>query len=203
MPAQPEIQGSKETEKRPRFDTIIVFGQGPVKEIKPKNKLTEEERGAWEKFKKNPRGTEDLDFYAVESKNPKDLEKYQHLGRFALKRLGRFNALAAGYALVRGQTRELILSGGHTQNKQTREAREPKLIEFYKENGQEKKIEDYANLSQAQKNLMLDDFAAKVVNWPSEAELMKDVIVRRYAEEYKKKFGRDISEVIKLEDRAT
>lgn len=203
-PVRSEIIASKETERKPRFDTIIVFGQGPVKEIKTFKELIPAERALWDEFKKNPREDNDTDFYAIDKDlSDEEREKLQHLGRFALKRLGRFNALAAGYALVTGQTKELILSGGHTQTVDARDRMEKKLIKSYERNGQKDKIEEYASLSQTQKNKILDDFASEVIHWPSEAELMKDIIVRRYGREYREKHGRDIGEVVKLEDRAT
>lgn len=42
-------------------------------------------------------------------------DNWQHQGRFALKRMGRLNALAAGAALVAGLTDEVIFSGGQTK----------------------------------------------------------------------------------------
>lgn len=188
-PVQPEIIGSKETEKKPQFDTIIVFGQGPVKEIKTFKELTPDEKSQWEKFVKDPRTDFDPDFYAIDKDlTDEERERLQHLGRFALKRLGRLNALAAGYALVTGQTKELILSGGHTQSEASRLRMEKNLIKSYEKKDQKDKIEEYANLSQAQKNTVLDDFAAKEFNRPSEGELIWDIIDRRYYEDFKRKY---------------
>lgn len=183
-PRTPEVSPT------PKFDKIIVFGQGPVKEIKLLSELSDEERAQWNKFIQDPREDYDPDFYAIEGEDlsEEERQKFQHLGRFALKRLGRLNALAAGYALVTGQTKELILSGGHTQSAVSRDQMEKRLMKSFEEKGQKEKIEEYANFSQAQKNKILDDYAAKEANWPSEAELMKDVIWRRFSPEFRRKF---------------
>lgn len=200
-PIEPSI--TPEAEPQPRFDTIMVFGQGPVKEIKLLGKLSPQEREQWDKFVQDIRDKkyteEDLNFYAIDGEDlsPEELQEFQHMGRFALKRLGRLNALAAGYALVTGQTRELILSGGHTQSDAVRSIMEEKYIRSLKEKGEEEEIEKYSNSSDTQKKRVLDDYAAKDGNWPSEAELMKDVIWRRFSPEFRVKYLREHPEVKK------
>ncbi|MEX2007872.1 MAG: YdcF family protein [Candidatus Levyibacteriota bacterium] len=149
----------------PNFDTLIVFGQGPVKPILFTDELTAEQKNTQEDFKKDPLHKNEPDFRAIELKEGQDREmersNLQKLGRMALKRWGRQNALAAGAALYSGATSEVILSGGKTKP-------------------------DWA------KNSM-----------PSEAELMKDIIVRTFGSAYSKKYGKDISASIKLEDSST
>ncbi len=97
--------------------------------------------------------------------------KWQRLGRFALNRWGRENALAAGLALYLGITDRIILSGGRTK---------PGWAE--KQLGEE---------------------VVKDENWPSEAELMRDIIRRRFGEIYRERYGKPIDEAIQIEDEST
>ncbi len=195
-----ESPRSLEVEKPKRFDTIIVFGQGPVKEIKLATELTPQEKSQWDEFTRNPRGELDPDFYAIdrESLTEEQRAKLQRLARFTLKRLGRLNALAAGYALATGQTKEVILSGGHTINK---DLREKKKDQFFQE--QVTDNPEFVTLSEAEQDRKFEAYLAD--NWPSEAELMKDIIVRRFSDEYRRKYGKkaDIAKAIRLEDEAT
>ncbi|MBI2195444.1 MAG: YdcF family protein [Candidatus Levybacteria bacterium] len=160
-----EIRPEAKEINSPKLDKLIVFGQGPVKPLLFSDELTPQQQAVWEDFKKDPLHKNEPDFRAVELKGGQDKEverpKLQKLGRMALKRWGRQNALAAGAALYSGLTSEVILSGGKTRP-------------------------EWA------KNPM-----------PSEAELMKDIIVRIYGHPYLKKYGRDISASIKLEDSST
>ena len=176
----------------PQIDTLIVFGQGPVKPVLLETELTEEQRKKWEEFKEDPLHKEEPDFRVIEDKaHLKEIEKiqenkeltqeekeklikeirnkWQHSGRLALNRWGRQNAMAAGLALFSGATKELILSGGKTMPSWAKEKLPEEIIE----------------------------------NWPSEAELMKDLIVRRYGKLYQEKYGRPIEEAIKIEDKST
>ena len=43
----------------------------------------------------------------------------------------------------------------------------------------------------------------RIENWPAEAELMKDIIVRRFGDDYQKKYGKSIETVIDLEINST
>lgn len=155
----------KEKENFPKFDSVIVFGQGPVKPILFHDELTPEQKTTLEEFKKDPLHKTEPDFRAVDLKEGQDREveraHLQKLGRMALNRWGRQNALAAGATLYAGVSEEIILSGGKTKP------------------------------AWAKKEM------------PSEAELMKDIIVRIYGEAYYKKYGKPITRAIKLEDKST
>lgn len=161
----PEGKPEAKEVNSPKLDTLIVFGQGPVKPILFNDELSPEQKLIWEDFKKDPLRKDEPDFRTVDLKQGQEREaeraKLQSLGRVALKRWGRQNALAAGAALYSGLTSEVILSGGKTK----------------------------PDWSQA--------------SMPSEAELMKDIIVRIYGDAYSKKYGKDITSAIKLEDSST
>ena len=185
-------QEQKEQLGKKKFDTLIVFGQGPVKPVLLSDELTSEQKTEWEEFKKDPLHGKEPNFRVLESSSflevLSDIDKrsdispeekkqlielkrqeWQNLGRFALNRWGRENALAAGHALMEGITDKLILSGGKTI---------PKWV----------------------KELLPSD---RIENWPAEAELMKDIIVRRFGDDYQKKYGKSIETVIDLEINST
>lgn len=179
-----------------KFDTLIVFGQGPVKPVLVSNELTPEQKTEWEEFKKDPLHNKEPGFRVIEGDLDKNVylsvlsdidkrdditteekntlkelkrQEWQRIGRFGLNRWGRENALAAGHALMDGITDKLILSGGKTIPKWVKELLPPERIE----------------------------------NWPAEAELMKDIIVRRFGDDYQKKYGKSINAAIDVEINST
>jgi len=183
QPLEPKIadkypyQEQKEQWGNKKFERLIVFGQGPVKPVLLGGELTEEQKNEWGKFKEDPLHSKEPNFRVIEGEtylselsdiDKKELKRQesQNMGRFALNRLGRTNALAAGYALYLGITDKIILSGGKT-------------------------ISDWAKQTLPPERLK---------NWPSEAQLMKDVIVRRFGEMYRKQYGKSIEEVIEIDD---
>ena len=175
-----------------KFDATIVFGEGPVRPILLPDEVSYEQAVAWENYKKDPKKYKEPNFWLMQQprylaqlakidaredidseekarlKEAKIME-WQKTGWFALKQWGRQNALAAGCALYTGLTKEVVLSGGRTRSKWTREHIP----------------------------------ASRLEQWPSEAELMADIIIRYYGDLYKKRYGRDIHEVIIIEDKAT
>lgn len=174
------------------FDTIIVFGEGPIKPILLANQLTPLQQQQIEVFKQDPLKNAEPDFWFMQqpralaqlikieqnellSKKQKALARqevftqWQHTGWFALKRMGRQNALATGLALYQGIAKEAILSGGRT-------------------------------ISSWAKKLLSSE---QLENWPSEAELMADIIKNSYGDLYKKKYGHSIKDVLIIEDAAT
>lgn len=186
MPSQPseEIPHS--------FDTVLVFGQGPIKPVLLPNEMTIEQHRQWIDYQQDIAHNWEPDFTMIqqvkqimqlkkidlrtdineETKNYLKLSRrseWQHSGWYAMKKWGRQNALAAGFALYKGITPEVILSGGKTIPSWALEHLDPILIQ----------------------------------DWPSEAELMKDIILLQYGELYEKKYKRPIEDAIKVEDAAT
>lgn len=199
------------------LDIAIVLGEGPVKPVLIPSELDDEKIKQWSEFKKDPLHTKEPDFFVIEGRayleklevidhnnglseaeksmaKAKLRDEWQHLGRFALKRMGRQNALAAGVALLRGATKEVILSGGHSIPQWKREEFKQQLLQEHP---------DYASTSDGEIQKRVDEYINYSIRWPSEAELMKDIIVRQFDADYKKKHnGRSISEVIRIEDKA-
>lgn len=185
-------QEQKERWGTTKYDLILVFGQGPIKPVLLPDELTDEQKKQWEDFKKDPLHSKEPDFRVLEGKaytsilddidkrtDLTDEEKqklieqkrqeWQKMGRLALNRWGRQNALAAGLCLYLGITDRVILLGGKTRPNWTKQKLSPQTNE----------------------------------NWPSEAELMKDIIVRVFGELYQKQYGKPIEEAIIIEDQST
>lgn len=190
--SQTTSNNSQKTEQLFQFDATIVFGEGPVRPILLPHEATSDQFSAWENYKKDSIGFREPNFWLMQQprylaqltkielredidadeivrlKEAKIME-WQNMGWFALKQWGRQNALAAGCALYTGLTKQVILSGGRTMSKWTRE----------------------------------QVAASRLAGWPSEAELMADIITRSYGALYFKRYGHDIQEVITIEDKAT
>lgn len=175
-----------------QFDTIIVFGQGPVKPVLLSYELTPQQKKQWDAFKEDPILNREPNFFLLS--DPLYLEEleiirkykklsardraffieekrqdWQHTGHFALKRMGKQTALAAGLALYSGITNRLIVSGGKT------------------------------------KPAFADSLLPKerLAHWPSEGYLLKDVISRNYGKLYYEKYQKSIDSAILIEAAAT
>ncbi len=194
--AQPvEADEDASSQSKPKgfsFDTVIVFGEGPIKPILLPEELTPQQFREMDLFNSDPLKYPEPNFWlmqqprnlaqlkkideqkglTIEEKKElkeKEIQKWQHKGWYALKRMGRQNALAAGLALYKGMTKEVIVSGGRT-------------------------ISPWAKTHLPKE---------RVGNWPSEAELMAEVIKSSYGVLYEKKYGRPIADAIKIENAAT
>lgn len=205
------VEAEKPKEK-PVFKAMVVCGQGPVKPVLLASELTDSQKAQWETFKKDPLHSTEPRFRVMEGESYlKELnaiqartdiseddklkqieaqrQKWQHTGRFALNRWSRENALAAGALLVEGRTDKLILSGGKTKPNFVGEGFNPLPTE------------------------RTDD-----ANWPSEAELMREIIVSRFRSELCAKFkipgplspdydpqslAKILDPIIKVEDAST
>lgn len=187
---KPSTAELREREKEFKLDTLIVFGQGPVKPVLLESELTSAQAAQWDEFIKDPLKSQEPDFRVVPPANAKELEKinqsglmgqelaearanvrqeWQRYGRLALNRWCRQNALAAGEALMLGMTDQVILSGGKTQP------------------GWAKDIVSKDRLD----------------SWPSEAEMMKDIIVRMYGKRYQEVYKKPIETALQVEDAST
>jgi|SRR5579872_1167975 len=164
---QERVAAHHEDEVNPSFDIMIVFGEGPIKDIFYDDELDNSQQEEWSRFTQDPRHTIEPNFRVVTGRR-EDRFKYWHTGRIASKRMGRFNALAAGHALLNGLTRSVILTGGKAQDEQI----------------------DREELSMQEER-------------PSEAELMKDIIKKRFGKLYQDKYGKPIDNVILMEDQAS
>ncbi len=177
-----------------RKDITIVFGQGPIKPVLLPSELSREQLSEWDAFTQDPLHSKEPEFRVVEGAYEKRItdimsrtdlaedekqalvslerNKLQHNPRLALHRYGRLVAMAAGASLLEGQTGQLILSGGKTIPGWAQETGTHPLPQSIRE------------------------------QWPSEAELMKQLIIQIYGDRFTQKYKRDISELLHTEDRS-
>lgn len=186
----PSAAELRERAQELKLDSLIVFGQGPVKPVLLESELTTAQAEQWRVFVKDPLHSAEPDFRVVPPANAKELEQldqsglkggeldearakirqeWQHNGRLALNRWCRQNALAAGEALMLGLTDRIILSGGKTQPGWAKEVISPD----------------------------------RLAEWPSEAEMMKDIIVRMFGKRYQKLNKQSIESALVVEDAST
>jgi len=174
------------------FDTVLVFGEGPIKPILLPEELTPQQFRQLDLYNSDSAVYPEPDFWLMQQprnlaqlkkiddqkelsseekaqQKKEVLKEWQHKGWYALKRMGRQNAMAAGLALYKGITKEVILTGGRTLSSWTKNHIPQEILE----------------------------------TWPSEAELMAEVIVSSYGSLYEKRYGKKIENAIKIETAST
>lgn len=165
-----------------KVDLLMVFGQGPVKPLLRDSDLDPEMKSRWEAFKVDPLHSEEPDFRVIEgeawTKQLAGLTEEQVQEKIAQwQGQGRFGLNRWG--------RENALAAGFT------------LVCGYSEKALlsgGKTIPGWAK----------DKLPpGRLEKWPSEAQLMKDIIVRRFGKMYQEKYGRSIDEALILEDSST
>ncbi|MCL5795148.1 MAG: YdcF family protein [Patescibacteria group bacterium] len=165
-----------------KFNEIIVFGQGPVKPVLLQDELSDEQKKQWDEFKTNPVEKNEPDFRVLEGDfaerikgidSQEDLEKE----REKLQRTGRLslNRWCRSNALASGLTLYLGLTD--------------KVI-----------LSGGKTIPAWAKNTLPKE---RIENWPSEAEMMKDVIIKRYGKIFQEKYGKSIEGSIVVEDAST
>lgn len=172
----PEVRGQPQSK-----DLLIVFGQGPVKPLFRREELPEDKLGAWDAFKADPLKGQEPDFRVIEGEQAKTLEgldaDQQEAKMIDLQNQGRLglNRWGRQNAIISG----FALLSGHSER-------------VLLSGG--KTIPGWAKekLSPARQEA-----------WPSEAALMRDIIIRRFGRLYQEKYGKPITEAILTEDRST
>jgi hypothetical protein len=224
FPAENPLKNSFHEE----LDVTIVFGQGPIKPLLFEEELTSEQQSAWNLYKTDPLHRSEPDFFVIEQEMPSDIfdashiaywekirkvrlnrelsddDKVTHLkwilltwqrwGRFSLKNMAKQNAIAAGIALLTGMTKEVILSGGRTLPEWKRE----EFLHLFRMQNPDVTEDDSPEFRK-----QFDLFLKYSIRWPSEAEVMADMIRHNFSEAYQERTGRAISEVIYLETEST
>ncbi len=182
-------------------DLLIVFGQGPVKplfrreDFDPKVEADKERLDQWEEFKKDPLHATEPDFRILETEShlssddsPVELNPF-------LK-----NTEGKSPAEIDAQMIEWQNQGRFGLNRWGREnaiASGFALLSGHSERvllSGGKTIPGWAK----EKLSPLRQEA-----WPSEAALMRDIIIRRFGRLYQEKYGKSITEAILTEDRST
>jgi len=173
----PEVKEAKKS-----VDLLIVLGQGPVKPLLREEDLDPQMRERWESFKTDPLHSTEPDFRVVEGdvylSQLDGLDQAQVNARLAeWQRLGRFGLNRWG--------RQNALSAGYA------------LVSGYTDRvllSGGKTMPAWAKERLPQERLD---------TWPSEAELMADIIKRKFGPMYQELYGKSIDSVIITEDQST
>ncbi len=183
------------TKENPKLKTLIVFGQGPVKAVYLSNELNDDQRKQWEEFKKDPLHSTEPEFRVVEGTaftgrleeiqkrtdiTEEEKKQMVELERQKWQHSGRLalNRWGRQNALAAGA----LLVAGDTE----------KLL---LSGGQT--MRDWMKKSLPTERTDKD-------HWPSEAGLMKDIIVARFGSAYAKKYpGKNIEDAMSLEAEST
>lgn len=169
-------------EARKSVDLLIVLGQGPVKPLLREEDLDPAMQKTWADFKTDPLHNTEPDFRVVEGdaylSELEGLDPVQVDAKLAeWQQLGRFGLNRWG--------RENALSAGYA------------LVSGYTDKlllsgGKTKPKWAEEKLS-----------PQRIDNWPSEAQLMADIIRRRFGPMYEELYGKSIDSAIVTEDRST
>lgn len=167
-------------------DLLIVFGQGPVKplfrreDFDPKSEEDVKRLEQWDQFKKDPLHSSEPDFRILEGEQARRLEGLDpdqiEAKMIELQNQGRFGLNRWGRQ--NGTMAGFAILSGHSER--TLLSGGKTIPQWAKEKLSPKRIEE----------------------WPSEASLMRDIIVRRFGRLYQEKYGKPIEEAILTEDRS-
>lgn len=183
---QPITGGSKgelETkEKTHSVDLLIVLGQGPVKPLLRETDLDLQMRQRWDGFKSDPLHNTEPDFRVLEGKTYlsqlDSLDESQIQIKLAeWQRLGRFGLNRWG--------RQNALSAGYA------------LLSGYTDR---LLLSGGRTIPQWAKEKLPPE---RIEQWPSEAQLMADIIKRRFGKMYQDIYGKPIDSAILIEDKST
>lgn len=193
LSASPKLS-SRSEQSSFELDVALVLGDGPNIPVLLPDEATPVQKEQWYVYTSDPTHQHQPDFYLLtghqyteaiekihhdaslhESEKTKHIEslrqKWQHNGEFALRKIGKLNALAAGDALYTGKVGMLILTGGRTMPKWQKDKIKRQYLTLYPEK---------AELSDDELESALKKFIVTVIKWPSEAALMQDIIISEY-----------------------
>lgn len=191
-PAQMDEDSSHCREQQFIYTTVIVFGEGPIKPVLLEEEVTSQEKIAWYKYKEDPNHFEEPNFWLMQQ--PRQLAE---LTKIKEKRDASEDEKRIGIKEIRKQWQR---SGWFAMKQWGRQNALAAGLALYKGLTKTVIVTGGKTISKEMKALLPDD---RLVDWPSEAELMADIIRTSYGELYKKKYGRDIDDVINIEDAAT
>lgn len=174
------------------YTTVIVFGEGPVKPVLLEDEVSSKEKIAWFKYKEDPTSFEEPAFWLMQQ--PRQLAELAKIEQnvdlsedekdFQTEAI-RSNWQKKGWFAMKQWGRQNALAAG---------------LALYKGLTKTVIVTGGKTISKEMKALLPEE---RLAEWPSEAELMADIIRETYGDLYKKKYGNDINDVIKIEDAAT
>lgn len=174
------------------YTTVIVFGEGPVKPVLLEDEVSSKDKIAWFKYKEDPTSFDEPEFWLMQqprqlaelakieqNRDLTDEEKDIQIAAI------RSNWQKKGWFAMKQWGRQNALAAG---------------LALYKGLTKTVIVTGGKTISKEMKALLPDE---RLAEWPSEAVLMADIIRETYGDLYKKKYGHDINDVIKIEDAAT
>lgn len=189
---QSTSQQPQENEELFKFDATIVFGEGPVRPILLPHEATPEQHTAWQNYKKDPHRYREPNFWLMQQprylnqlhkiEQRKDISAKEKKELLEVKRQ---EWQHTGWLALKQYGRQNALAAG---------------CALYTGLTQKVILTGGRTMCRWVRDTFSED---RLANWPSEAELMADIIKRYYGDLYKKRYGRDIDTVIHLEDKAT
>lgn len=185
--SQPE---AREVPPELQLDSLIVYGQGAVKPVLLESELTATQQAEWAEFLKDPLRSKEPDFRLVPPANARELEQVDTSDASATEKEIRRQAVRRDWQ----HTGRLSLNRWCRQNALA--AGEALVLGLTKRlilSGGKTKP-GWAD--QRLPREILDE-------WPSEADMMRDVIIRTYGKAYAEHTGQDIAQAIVVEDAST
>lgn len=187
VPKQTTSPNPEAGESNSKIDLLIVFGQGPVKPLLRDSELDPQMKEKWEAFKADPLHNTEPDFRVLEG----DPETNVYLSQ--LKGLNE-----AAIDAKMAQWQNLGRFGLNRWGRQNALATGFALVSGYSERA-------LLSGGKTMPGWAKDKLSPqRLESWPSEAQLMRDIIVRTFGEVYKKAHGgKSIEDALILEDRST
>lgn len=184
----------KETQKSSefQFDVIIVFGEGPIKPILILSELSSDQQAKWNGFKTDPLRSREPNFYVIEDNSY--LEELENIASFK-----DLTDLEKAY-LLEEKRQEWQHTGHFALKKWGRQNALASGLALYLGMTDRLIVSGGKTRPEWAKELLPKE---RLEHWPSEAELMKDIIVRNYGKLYFEKFGKSIEKSITIEDAST
>ena len=75
--AQSEANSDNTSSKNYRFDSVVVFGQGPVKPVLLEEEVTSQQAAKWQEYRTDPYTHEEPDFWLIQQ--PKYLQQLEKI----------------------------------------------------------------------------------------------------------------------------
>jgi hypothetical protein len=174
------------------FDYLIVFGEGPVKPVLLYEELTPDQKRQWERYRQDTIHNREPGFSCITQRRMLvELQKIDERQDLSLEDKSRHKEALrlawqySGWYALRPWGKQNALAAGYA---------------LYKGTAKKVILSGGRTISVWGKKTLP---ATRLENWPSEAELMRDIIRKSYGELYEKKYKRSIDEVMIIENSST
>lgn len=204
-PTPPTPEAAKEN---PKLKTLIVFGQGPVKAIYLANELNPDQKKQWEEFKKDPPHGVEPEFRVIERSIRIKEDGTEVEGNAYYQNL---DAITARTDITDEEKKQLT----EVERQKWQNTGRLTLNHWGRMNAlaagamlvagdTEKLLLSGGQTMRSWMKESLPEERTDEKHWPSEAKLMKDIIVARFGSAYAKKYpGKNIEDALALEAEST